>query len=231
MQKHHYRFFEVGVFMSYQAAVFDMDGLLLDTERVCMEAFKVACEKLSIPFIKSAYLKIIGCNAKGIEQAIMPHYGEFVDYNPLRQAWMDEYWPIVKNQAIPKKAGVIELLEWLTEQQIPLAVATSTHRELALTKLKLAELDGYFEHISTGCEVSHGKPDPEIFLLAAKRLQIAPQQCLAFEDSANGVKAAIAAQMQVYQVPDLVVPDPDIKSLGHVISPSLNDVLAQLKNL
>lgn len=215
--------------MSYQAAIFDMDGLMLDTERICMDAFKVACDKLSIPFIKTAYLKIIGCNAKGIKNAIMPHYSEFIEYTPLRQAWMDEYWPIVKNQAIPKKEGLIELLEWLQAKNIPLAVATSTQRELAMTKLKLANLDQYFEHITTGCEVSQGKPDPEIFLLAAKRLGIQPELCLAFEDSANGVKAAMAANMQVYQIPDLVIPDEDIKSLGHQIEPSLTSVLKKLQ--
>lgn len=220
---------EVEVLMSYQAAVFDMDGLLLDTERICMEAFKEACQKLSIPFIQSAYLKIIGCNAKGIENAIMPHYSEFVEYNPLRKEWMEGYWPIVKTQAIPKKPGVIALLEWLKSNGIPMAVATSTHRELALTKLKLAQLDGYFEHISTGCEVTQGKPHPEIFLLAAKRLNIPAEQCLAFEDSANGVKAAIAANMQVYQVPDLVIPDENIRTLGHRIEASLNDVLTHLQ--
>jgi len=216
--------------MHYQAAVFDMDGLLLDTERVCMQAFKDACEKLSLPFVESAYVKIIGCNAKGIEIAIMSYYEKYIDYATLRKTWMDGYWPIVENQAIPVKTGVVELLEWLTSKSIPLAVATSTHRTLALTKLKLAGLDKYFKHVSTGCEVTQGKPDPEIFLLASQRLNIAPQQCLAFEDSNNGVKAAIAANMQVYQVPDIVIPDQSIIDMGHIIKPSMKDVLSQLKN-
>jgi len=214
--------------MHYQAAVFDMDGLLLDTERVCMQAFERACEKLSLPFVESAYVKIIGCNAKGIEIAIMDYYAQYIDYPTLRKTWMDGYWPIVENQAIPVKEGVIELLNWLQSQQIPMAVATSTHQALAATKLKLAGLDHYFEHISSGCEVTHGKPHPEIFLLAAQRLQIAPQQCLAFEDSNNGVLAAVAAEMQVYQVPDLVSPDQDILQLGHRVVPSLHDALKQL---
>lgn len=216
--------------MSYQAAVFDMDGLLLDTERVCMQAFKEACQQLSLPFVQSAYVKIIGCNAKGIETAIMSYYEKYIDYATLRKTWMDGYWPIVENQAIPVKTGVIELLEWLTSKDIPLAVATSTHRALALTKLKLAGLDKYFEHVSTGCEVKQGKPDPEIFLLAAKRLDVDPQQCLAFEDSSNGVRAAIAANMQVYQVPDIVIPDQSLINMGHVIHPSMKDVLLQLKS-
>ena len=215
--------------MPYQAAVFDMDGLLLDTERVCMQAFEQACEQLSLPFVKSAYLKIIGRNAKGIEEAIMSHYAQYIEYLPLRKAWMDGYWPIVENQAIPVKSGVIELLDWFKSENIPVAVATSTHQKLAKTKLRLAKIDQYFEHISSGCEVTHGKPHPEIFLLAAERLKVPAEQCLAFEDSNNGVLSAMAAKMQVYQVPDLVVPDQEMLELGHSIQPSLNAVLAELK--
>tara|TARA_R110001583_G_scaffold6499_1_gene32801 strand:- start:23283 stop:23951 length:669 start_codon:yes stop_codon:yes gene_type:complete len=216
--------------MPYQAAIFDMDGLLLDTERVCMQAFKQACQQLSLPFVKNAYLKIIGRNAKGIEEALMSYYGQYIEYAPLRKAWMDGYWPVVENQAIPVKAGVIDLLEWFKSQNIPVAVATSTHNKLAATKLRLANIDHYFEHISSGCEVTQGKPHPEIFLLAARRLNIKPQQCLAFEDSNNGVLSAIAAKMQVYQIPDLVMPDQEIIALGHSIQPSLDIVLQQLKH-
>jgi len=215
--------------MSYQAAIFDMDGLLLDTERVCMHAFEKACEKLSLPFVQHEYVKIIGCNAKGIKTAIMEYYAQYIDYKTLRQTWMEGYWPIVENQATPIKPGVIELLDWLKENNIPMAVATSTQQTLAKTKLKLAGLESYFEHISSGCEVTHGKPHPEIFLLAAQRLAIPPQQCLAFEDSNNGVRAAVAAQMQVFQIPDLVTPDQSIITLGHHIKPSLTDVLTYLK--
>ncbi|MDN2664529.1 HAD family phosphatase [Psychromonas sp. 14N.309.X.WAT.B.A12] len=217
--------------MTYQAAIFDMDGLLLDTERVCMQAFEQACQQLSLPFVKSAYLKIIGRNAKGIEEAIMNHYAQYTEYAPLRKAWMDGYWPIVETQAIPVKEGVIALLEWFKSQSIPVAVATSTHQKLAATKLRLAGIEHYFEHISSGCEVTNGKPHPEIFLLAAQRLKVAPQACLAFEDSSNGVISALAAEMKVYQVPDLVVPDADIIALGHNIKTSLNDVLDDLQKV
>jgi len=216
--------------MSYQAAVFDMDGLLLDTERVCMQAFEKACQELSLTFVKSAYLKIIGRNAKGIEEAIMSHYAPYTEYAPLRKAWMDGYWPIVENEAIAVKRGVIDLLEWLKSESIPIAVATSTHQKLAATKLRLAGIDHYFKHISSGCEVKQGKPHPEIFLLAAQRLNIAPEKCLAFEDSSNGVISALAAKMQVYQIPDLVIPDNDIIALGHTIKPSMVEVLADLKS-
>ncbi|WP_413700846.1 HAD family hydrolase [Psychromonas sp. KJ10-10] len=152
--------------MNFQVAIFDMDGLLLDTERVCMDAFSGACDFLNIPFIENTYLKIIGCNAQGIEKILTDGYGHLTDYEPLRKAWMDRYHPIVETQAIPVKEGVLELLNWLKSKQIPIAVATSCHRELAINKLKLAGLYEYFDHLSTGCEVKQGKPHPEIFLLS-----------------------------------------------------------------
>jgi HAD superfamily hydrolase (TIGR01509 family) len=221
----------LGNTMDYQAAVFDMDGLLLDTERVCMQAFRDACGVLSLPMLEEVYLGIIGCNAEGIERVIRNGYGKELNYPQLRTEWTKRYHPIIEQQAIPKKEGVIELFDWLKAQKIPIAVATSSHKKQAVAKLKLSGLSNYVESLSTGCEVSKGKPDPEIFLLAAQRLNTSPQHCLAFEDSSNGVRAAIAAGMQVHQVPDLVEPNADIIALGHTISDSLADVLNSLKAL
>lgn len=215
--------------MNYQAAIFDMDGLLLDTERVCQQAFRDACQSLSLPILEDVYLKIIGCNAQGIKEIICAGYGPDLNYLQLRSEWMNRYHPIVESQAIPVKKGVVKLLQWLKENNIPIAVATSTHKELAVTKLKLAGLFDYFDLICTGCEVTNGKPSPDIFLLAATRLNIAPELCLAFEDSSNGVRAAKSAKMQVYQVPDLVSPCEEIIALGHYICDSLEEVLQQLK--
>ena len=215
--------------MNYLAAVFDLDGLLLDTEKVCMQAFRDACDALSLPMLEDVYLGIIGCNAQGIERIIQKGYGADLDYPQLRKEWMSRYHPVIEERAIPKKEGVIELFEWLQTQKIPIAVATSSHQKEAAIKLKLSGLDTYVSSLSTGCEVKHGKPDPEIYLLAAQRLNTAPAQCLAFEDSSNGVRAAVAAGMQVHQVPDLVKPTEDIIALGHNIDNSLTDVLNNLK--
>lgn len=217
--------------MNYQAAIFDMDGLLLDTERVCQQSFIQACQSLSLPFFEDIYLGIIGQNAQGIEKTIRDGYGDELDYERLRKEWLKYYHGVVEHQAIPIKEGVIELLDWFKSKDIPMAVATSTDQRLAKLKLKLAGLSRYFSGITTGCEVTEGKPHPEIFLLAAKRLNVAPQACLGFEDSNNGVRSGISAGLQMYQIPDLVTPTTDIISLNHTISPSLTHVLKQLKSL
>ncbi len=215
--------------MNFRAAIFDMDGLLLDTERVCMSIFKQACQAQSVPFLEDVYLSIIGRNSAGIEQTIREGYGPSLDYPALHNEWRVRYNAVVKHQAIPVKTGVVELLKWLKDQDVPAAVATSTNKDVAEIKLRLAGLDQYFDHITTGCEVSQGKPHPEIYLLAASRLGVDPKLCLAFEDSNNGVRSAIAAKMQTYQIPDLVEPCAEVKALEPIIRSSLLDVLSELK--
>ncbi|KGY13277.1 CbbY [Vibrio tubiashii] len=213
--------------MKFQAAIFDMDGLLLDTERVCMRVFKQACEAINLPFYEDIYLTIIGRNAAGIEAIFRKTYGD--DHDKLHAEWRKNYNAIVKHQAIPVKKGVLELLEWLRVQNVPIAVATSTHREIAKVKLELAGLAKYFDSLTCGCEVKHGKPDPEIYLLAAQRMGIEAKDCLAFEDSNNGVRSAVGANMTTFQIPDLVAPCEEVSALGHHIHPSLTDVLEYLK--
>lgn len=213
--------------MNYQAAIFDMDGLLLDTERVCMQIFKEACEVQNLPFLEQVYLSIIGRNAAGIEVIFREAYGN--DLDRLHKEWRARYDAVVKYQAIPVKDGVVELLEWLKSQDIPIAVATSTAKEVAMKKLELAGLSKYIDNLTTGCEVMNGKPDPEIYLLAASRLNVDPLKCLAFEDSNNGVRSAVAANMVTYQIPDLVEPCEEVRTFGHAIVTSLHDALSDLK--
>ena len=213
--------------MNYHAAIFDMDGLLLDTERVCMRIFKEACATLELPFYEDIYLSIIGRNPAGIEQIFRLAYE--ADYEHLHDEWRKNYNAVVKHQAIPVKPGVIELLKWLKSKNIPTAVATSTVNDVAKKKLALAGLDQYFDCLTTGCEVKHGKPDPEIYLLAASRLDVDPTLCLAFEDSNNGVRSAFAAGMITYQIPDLVEPCDEVRALGHKIRPSMHRVLEELQ--
>lgn len=213
--------------INFQAAIFDMDGLLLDTERVCMGVFEEACVTLALPFYRETYLNIIGRNAAGIREIFLEAYADNCD--AVIAEWRTRYHEIVENKAIPVKPGVIELLEWLQAQQIPMAVATSTANPVAQTKLELAGLDQYFSAVATGCEVSQGKPNPEIYQLAASRLNIDAKACLAFEDSNNGVRAAVAAEMFTYQIPDLVEPCQEVRLLGHRILPSMHSVLAELR--
>ncbi|KJF99265.1 CbbY [Photobacterium leiognathi] len=215
--------------MKFSAFVFDMDGLLLDTERLCMNVFKQTCQDFNLPYLETAYLNIIGRNEAGVKEILCTSYGDAMDYPVFRQQWKQTYLNIVENQAIPVKDGVIELLQWLQQQHVPMVVATSTNKQLALKKLELAGLNSFFSTVTAGDEVSKGKPDPEIYLLTAKRLNVKPEQCLAFEDSNNGITAAIAANMQAFQIIDLVEPSDEVKTFGHHILSSMHEALALLK--
>ncbi|MFA0085763.1 HAD family hydrolase [Vibrio sp. 10N.261.51.F12] len=214
--------------MTFKAAIFDMDGLLLDTENVCKQVFNEACQTLGVPFFEELYLSIIGCNAKTIRTRLTEGYKDVIDYELIHQEWRKNYDAVVLHKAIPIKKGAIELLDWLASKNIPMAVATSTQREVAEVKLKLAGLDKYFANITTGCEVTNGKPDPEIYLLAAKRLGVIPEFCLAFEDSNNGVKSAMAAAMNTYQILDLVTPCDEVRQLSPITHDSLFSVYQEL---
>lgn len=219
--------------MTFSAAIFDMDGLLLDTERLCLDVFEQTCQHLGLPFLREVYTSTIGCNAQYTEPVIIQGYaaaGIKLDYEQLRTLWRTNYDAIITQQAVPTKTGVIELLDWLKSQRIPIAVATSSDRASADSKLGLAQLDSYFDVYATGCEVTQSKPHPEIFLLAAERLGVAPSACLAFEDSNNGVKAAIAAQMRTYHIPDLVPPSDEVLALKPLYFASMHEVLADLKS-
>ncbi|BEU02040.1 phosphatase [Agarivorans sp. OAG1] len=215
--------------MHFSAAVFDMDGLLLDSEQVSYDTFSHACSELGLAFKEQVYLSCIGTNAEQIKKTICEGYGEGLDYPRLRDCWLDKYHALAVDQALPIKQGVVDLLQWLTSQGVPLAVATSSGKPTAEAKLGNADLLHFFESVSTGCQVNNSKPHPEIFLKAAKSLNIDASKCLAFEDSENGVRAAVAAGMQVYQIPDLIQPSDELKRLGHKVRDSLSEVLLELK--
>ncbi|GDY27084.1 phosphatase [Agarivorans sp. Toyoura001] len=215
--------------MTYRAAVFDMDGLLLDSERLAYDTFAAACGDLGLEFKEQVYLGIIGSNAEKIKQIICAGYGEHLAYDELRACWLEKYHAVILHKPVPVKVGAVALLKWLRSQSIPLAVATSSNRHAAETKLANAGLIDFFDSISSGCEVTYSKPHPEIFLTAANALNIQAEDCLAFEDSDNGVRAAVAAGMRVYQIPDLIPPSEQLKQLGHQIRPSLHEVLSELR--
>jgi len=123
---------------------------------------------------------------------------------------------------VPHRPGLVALLELARTHGVPRAVATSTRTPLAQRKLEAAGLLGRFDVVCTSSDVAHPKPAADVYLLAAARLGVPPAQCLVLEDSPTGVRAALAAGMSVVQVPDLLVPDAEVRALGHRIVDSLD---------
>lgn len=205
--------------------IFDMDGLLLDSEQVALEIFKQTCQAFSISADPGLYRLCIGVNAQRAEEILRAGLESLVDYDAFQDYWITHYEKRVHDNEIPLKPGVINLLEAISCQDIPMMVATST--ETARAKLKLANtrLIDYFEDIIGGDQVAASKPAPDIYLKAAARKPIGASECLAIEDSENGVLAALAAGMTVIQIPDLIKPSQEFRANGHQVLASLNDVI------
>lgn len=211
-----------------RAVVFDMDGLLLDSERICMAIFADVCTQHGFAFDRVAYGRCIGTNREGTRRVLLDGYGAEFPYQDIEDEWMSRYEARVLAEPVPVKTGVMAVLDCLRERQIPIALATSTQALVARRKLELAGLDGYFEIRVTSDQVSRGKPDPETYLEALRRLGRAAEDCWALEDSDNGVRAAHRAGMRVVQIPDLIEPAPEVRALGHAVVDSMLDVLALL---
>ena len=217
--------------MKYKAVIFDMDGLLLDTERIFLDAFKKTCGELGFKFDMSLFVKLIGTNSVKTKDIMINGFGRGFSYDRFRENWIRNVTGYLANHSIPLKKGALNLLEKIKRTKLPMAVATSTACNDALRSLKGAGIDRYFLFVIAGDQVEKGKPDPEIYLKAAGRLDVDPKECIVFEDSENGVKSAFAAGMDVIQVPDLVKPSDEIKALGHRIFDSLDDVCREFEEI
>ena len=213
------------------AVIFDMDGLMLDTERLAPQAWVDAAAALGVEFDLALTQPMVGRNFRDCQAIIVDHYG--VDYPTaeLMRAWHAAYDAIVARDGIALKPGLIDLLEWLEAEGIPKAVATSTRRDRALAKLELTSLAPRFAALVGGDEVERGKPHPDIFLAAAGRLREEAGRCLVLEDSEPGVRAALAAGMTPIMVPDLHAPSDDLVALAPLVLGSLAEVAAHLAPL
>ena len=209
----------------------DMDGLLLDSERLAREAFVRACEDHGWPADLAAYQQCIGSTYEKTRELLMAAYGADFPYQAIDERWSDHYHARLAEGPVPVKAGAVALLTHLSSCEVPMALVTSTRRVTAVEKLEATELIGFFDVLVCGGETERGKPDPDPYLEAAARLDLLPQACWALEDSANGVRAAVSAGCTVFQVPDLVAPTMELEQLGHQIVTTLHEVRKALEAL
>ena len=209
------------------AVLFDMDGLMLDSERVITDCHARAAAAGGHDLPEDYWLQMVGTGDAVCRALLVDRLGEAAADAVLERS--DAYYMERVEAGIPHRPGIIALLEWLRAHAVPRAVATSTRNPLAGHKLRQAGLAGYFEVVCTASDVAHPKPAPDVYLLAARRLGVEPARCLVLEDSPTGVRAALAAGMTPVQIPDLVAPDAATRALGHRIAPSLEAVLPLLQ--
>lgn len=204
-----------------EAVVFDMDGLMLDSERAIIDSLVHAAAEQGHDLPYALWLRMIGHSEAVCRKMLREHMGEDAVQALLDRAHV--LYEVVVDAGVPHRPGIVELLDYLQARGIPRAVATSTKRPLALRKLRAAGLLDHFHAVCTSSDVAQPKPAPDVYLLAASRLGVAPARCLVLEDSPTGVRAALAAGMTPVQVPDMLPPDEAVRALGHRIVASLGE--------
>lgn len=213
------------------AVIFDMDGLMLDTERLASRAWGDAARALGVPFDATVTPRLVGRNFADCESLIRGHHGPDYPVQALMKAWHAAYDEIVAREGIAQKEGLEALLDWLDLRAIPKAVATSTRRSRAEAKLRRTGLVERFVVLVGGDEVARGKPAPDIFLAAAQRLGVRTAACLVLEDSEPGVRGALAGGMRAIMVPDQHPPSEELLAEDILVMPSLVEVLRHLDGI
>lgn len=206
------------------AVIFDMDGILFDTERLCERSWLAVAEKQGFSGMEEVFPKCIGLNANDSRRVVMDAYGEDFDYPRFREEASVWYQDYIEKNGLPVMKGVSGILDWLKKNNWKVGLASSTRRSSVENHLKQAGFRDYFSVVVTGDMVEHSKPQPDIYLLACRELGVEPEETYAIEDSPNGIRSAHAAGMLPLMVPDMLEPDEELRRLCRGIFRDLDEV-------
>lgn len=206
-----------------QAVFFDMDGLMLDTEPITIQAKVEEGNKIGLPITESMVRETIGMSQKNVDQYFTRLFGSAYQHQYFIKKRREYLFHYMEAHGLPLKKGLIPLLEDLKAHHVPLAVVTSSTKEIIEQYQKYGDVFKYFDRIITGDEVKEGKPNPDVYLYAAKVMGVNPQFCVVLEDSKNGVISASKAGMKVLMIPDLIMPDEEVLSFHPSIYSSLEE--------
>lgn len=213
-----------------KGVIFDMDGVMIDTELQSNLGWLWAANKEGVSMPMWLIDSFKGAMPQNSAKMFDDYYKGTKDYWKLRQLRSDHVHEIRKTESVPVKPGLINLLNFIKENNLSCAVATSTQRSSAEKSLHVIGAWDYLDAVVYGDEVLKGKPEPDIFLKAAKDINCEPEECIVIEDSINGIKAGYAARMKVVHVPDTISIDDDIKKMTSVICKDLNQVIEVIKS-
>lgn len=209
---------------SFDAVVFDMDGVIFDSERCVVECWVLLGEKYGIPHMKDTIYACLGTK-ESVTQAIMEDaYGKAFPYREYKAEVSKRYHEINDGGRLPLKPGVRELLAWLKEQGKGIALASSTRREVVIAQLRDAGILPYFDHVVSGDMVEKSKPEPDIFLKACELLQTEPERTFGIEDSYYGVQSASAGKLRTLMVPDLLPATEQTRAMAEAVLQNLFEV-------
>ncbi len=194
--------------------IFDMDGVLFDTERVYAEIYEEVAHEWGLGDVREAVLGCIGRNANDSRAFFVSCVGEDFPYDEYVRETISRYKAKEEREGFPMKKGVRELLSYLKEENCRIGLASSTRREKVLSYIERAGIADYFQVVIGGDMVEHSKPEPDIYLIACRELGTKPEETYAIEDSPNGIRAAFAAGMKAIMVPDMIQPEEEIKKMA-----------------
>jgi len=216
--------------MSLDAVIFDLDGLLLDTEHHSELAFHQTAADHGLDDMGWLFQSLVGTNEETHRTTLSERLGELTDPVAFRRNWVDHFHQSMDNEPPGLLPGVQDMLLWLEQENIKRAVATSSTTPAGEKKLVDAGIRDIFTTVICGDQVPRSKPHPDIYLKAGDAIGADMSRSLGLEDSANGVRAAHAAGLQVIQIPDRAPPTPELLQLGHRVCDSMSDVLDLIKN-
>lgn len=207
-----------------QGVLFDMDGVIFDTERVHENVNDQVSREMGYIFPKEMLQKTYGANKDYLNELLLEYMGPEFNREIFYAESHKRVIKTLNDMGMPLKPGIVELLKYLKKNKLKIAVASSSTVEVIQHYLSMSNLIGYFEVIIGGNMVSYSKPNPEIFIKAAESLNLRPEYCIAIEDSFNGIKSASAAGCHTLMVPDMVQPTEEILQLCHQVFSSLEDI-------
>lgn len=208
-----------------KAVIFDMDGLMINSERVTYDGYVIECGKLGLTMEEEFYKSFLGLPLPTVFQMCYDHFGSSFPMETVLKNVHQYMNDLFEKQGVPVKEGLRDLLKYLKEQGYRTVVATSSTRDRVDKILKQTCLEDYYDDSICGDEVEHGKPNPDIFLKACEKVQVSPSEALVLEDSEMGIQASSSAGIPVICVPDMKYPAPQYAALASRIVGSLTDVL------
>lgn len=211
------------------AVIFDMDGLLFNTETLSFESAVTAAAHFGHTVEWDLFKTLIGRQWPDIRLRLLAALGETFDAETFRETWISHYQTLLELR-LAIKPGVVEILDLLDRLSIPRAIATSSPRRAVDYKIGTFDITHRFHAIVAQGDYAKGKPEPDPFLTAAARLGIDPATCLALEDSHNGIRSAHAAGMMAVMVPDLLDPTDEIRPFCTVVAHDLHEVALMIEN-
>ena len=210
--------------MKYEAVIFDMDGVIFDSERLVLEGWLEIAAKYGIEGIEEVLPRCLGVNAQATREIFREYYGQEFPYDEYKKEASALFHSRYGNGRLPLKPGVRELLSFLKEEGYLVGLASSTRQAVVEQEIRDAGLIHYFDDLVCGDMLKRSKPEPDIYLKACENLDVEPRMAVAVEDSYNGIRSAKRAGMVPVMVPDMVQPDEEMRSLAHKICKDLFEV-------